>query len=91
MDYTSANVLMFSALYSVLVRTLELDAKRAVVLLAAFAAWAVTHVRMVNDPPDRRGESYRRALNMNVMTGIAVTHWAIVLPWAYGCRLRKAG
>ena len=91
MDYTSANVLMFSALYSVLVRTLELDAKRAVVLLAAFAAWLVTHVRMVNDPPDRRVESYRWALNMNVMIGIAVTHWAIVLPWAYGCRLRKGG
>ena len=91
MDYTSANLLMFSALYCVLVRTFELDNRRSAGLFFAFFAWLVSHVRMVNNPPDRSVESYRWEVNMRVMMTIAVAHWAIVLPWAYGCRLRRGG
>ena len=91
MDYTSANLLMFSALYCVLVRTFELDNRRSAGLFFAFFAWLVSHVWMVNNPPDRSVESYRWEVNMRVMMTIAVAHWAIVLPWAYGCRLRRGG
>ena len=91
MDYTSANLLMFSALYCVLVRTFELDNRRSAGLFFAFFVWLASHVWMVNNPPDRSVESYRWEVNMRVMMTIAVAHWAIVLPWAYGCRLRRGG
>ena len=48
MDYTSANLLMFSALYCVLVRTFELDNRRSAGLFFAFFAWLVSHLSLIH-------------------------------------------